>query len=121
MASVKIPTGYSLAWSGQYENMLRVERLKFVLPITLLLIFALLYMNTKSAFKATVVMLAVPFSAVGAIWLMYLLGYNFHCRLGGHDRAHGAGCGDRRVHAALPRPLTRRHEEARAHEHPQAT
>ena len=74
---VKVPTGYSLSWSGQYENMLRVrERLKLVLPVTILLIFGLLYMNTKSAFKAGIVMLAVPFSAIGAVWLMYVLGYN---------------------------------------------
>jgi len=76
-ASVNIPTGYSLVWSGQYENMLRVQnRLKFIVPLTLVLILALLYMNTKSALKSLVVMLAVPFSAVGAIWLIYLLGYN---------------------------------------------
>ncbi|HEX7343475.1 MAG TPA: CusA/CzcA family heavy metal efflux RND transporter [bacterium] len=76
-ASVKTPTGYSLIWSGQYENMLRVqERLKVIVPLTLVLIFALLYMNTKSSFKSLVVMLAVPFSAVGAIWLLYILGYN---------------------------------------------
>jgi Cu(I)/Ag(I) efflux system membrane protein CusA/SilA len=74
---VKVPTGYSMTWSGQYENMLRVkERLKLVLPLTLILIFGLLYMNTRSAFKASIVMLAVPFSAVGAVWLLYLLGYN---------------------------------------------
>ncbi len=74
---VRLPTGYSLTWSGQYENMLRVrERLKIVIPVTIMLIFLLLYMNTKSAFKAMVVMLAVPFSMVGAVWLMYLLGYN---------------------------------------------
>jgi Cu(I)/Ag(I) efflux system membrane protein CusA/SilA len=76
-ASVKLPTGYSLSWSGQYENMLRVkERLKFIVPLTLVLIFVLLYMNTKSTFKSLLVMLAVPFSAVGAIWLLYLLHYN---------------------------------------------
>jgi Cu(I)/Ag(I) efflux system membrane protein CusA/SilA len=69
--------GYSVLWSGQYENMLRVkERLKIILPFTLVLIFGLLYLNTKSAFKASLVMLAVPFSAVGAIWLLYFLGYN---------------------------------------------
>jgi Cu(I)/Ag(I) efflux system membrane protein CusA/SilA len=74
---LKVPTGYSLNWSGQYENMLRVkERLKIILPITLVLIFGLLYANTKSAFKATIVMSAVPFSAIGAFWLLYLLGYN---------------------------------------------
>jgi Cu(I)/Ag(I) efflux system membrane protein CusA/SilA len=77
VAAVKVPTGYSLTWSGQYENMLRVrERMKLVLPITIVLIFALLYMNTRSAAKAGIVMLAVPFSAIGAVWLMYVLGYN---------------------------------------------
>ncbi|MBI2837054.1 MAG: efflux RND transporter permease subunit [Acidobacteria bacterium] len=74
---LSLPSGYVLQWSGQYENMLRVrERLKVVVPITLALIFILLFANTKSAFKATVVMLAVPFSAIGAIWLFYFLGYN---------------------------------------------
>ncbi|MEW5807090.1 MAG: efflux RND transporter permease subunit [Acidobacteriota bacterium] len=74
---LKLPTGYSLVWSGQYENMLRVrERLKVILPVTILLIFMLLYMNTKSAFKTLVVMLAVPFSLVGAVWLLWLLDYN---------------------------------------------
>lgn len=75
--NTKLPTGYSLIWSGQYENMLRVkERLKLIIPITVILIFLLLYMNTKSVFKSFLVMLAVPFSVVGAVWLMYLLGYN---------------------------------------------
>jgi len=74
---VALKSGYSLEWSGQYENMLRVrERLKLVVPITVLTIFFLLYMNTRSAVKAGIVMLAVPFSVVGAVWLMYLLGYN---------------------------------------------
>jgi Cu(I)/Ag(I) efflux system membrane protein CusA/SilA len=72
-----LPTGYTLTWSGQYENMLRVrERLKLVVPITFFLIFVLLYMNTKSAIKAGIVMLAVPFSVVGAIWYLWLLGYH---------------------------------------------
>ncbi len=74
---LKIPTGYSLAWSGQFENMLRVrDRLRVVLPITIFLIFFLLYMNTRSPIKAGIVMLAVPFSLVGAIWLLWILGYN---------------------------------------------
>ncbi|HEY4563516.1 MAG TPA: efflux RND transporter permease subunit, partial [Thermoanaerobaculia bacterium] len=74
---VSLPTGQSLQWSGQYENMVRVrERLKIVVPVTLALIFVLLYANTRSAFKAMVVMLAVPFSAVGAVWLFHLLHYN---------------------------------------------
>jgi copper/silver efflux system protein len=76
-SALKVPTGYALAWSGQYENMLRVkERLKLILPLTLVLIFGLLYLNTKSSFKAAVVMLAVPFSAIGAVWLLWLLDYN---------------------------------------------
>ncbi len=74
---LSLPSGYSLEWSGQYENMLRVrERLKVVLPLTVLVIFFLLYMNTRSAVKAGIVLLAVPFSVVGAVWLMYALGYN---------------------------------------------
>jgi len=76
-AELKLPTGYSIVWSGQYENMLRVrERLKIVLPVTIAVIFLLLYTNTKSAFKSLVVMLAVPFSLVGAVWLLWLLNYN---------------------------------------------
>src|SRR5512143_2151689 len=76
-SKVPLKQGYVLQWSGQYENMIRVrERLKLVIPITLVLIFVLLYMNTRSAFKASLVMLAVPFSAIGAIWLFYILDYN---------------------------------------------
>ena len=74
---VQVPTGYSMIWSGQFENMLRVrERLTLILPLTLVLIFGLLYLNTKSAFKASLVMLAVPFSAIGALLLLMMLGYN---------------------------------------------
>ena len=74
---MQLPTGYSLQWSGQFENMLRVrERLKVVVPLTVLIIFTLLYMNTKNVVKAGIVMLAVPFSLIGAIWILYILGYN---------------------------------------------
>src|SRR5574341_2662993 len=74
---VKLPPGYTLAWGGQYENMQRVkERLFLVVPITLFLVFLLLYMNTRSLAKTFIIVLAVPFSAIGAIWLLYLLGYN---------------------------------------------
>lgn len=76
-ASVAVPPGTSLTWSGQYENMQRVaERMKVILPLTLGLIFGLLWLNTRSAFKASVVMLAVPFSAVGAVWLLWFLDYD---------------------------------------------
>jgi Cu(I)/Ag(I) efflux system membrane protein CusA/SilA len=72
-----LPAGYALTWSGQYEAIERVrERLKIVLPLTLFLIVALLYANTKSTAKTLIVILAVPFSAVGAIWFLYALGYN---------------------------------------------
>ncbi len=74
---LKLPTGYELQWSGQYENMVRVrERMKVVMPLTLFLILFLLHLNTKSWIKTGIVMLAVPFSLVGAVWFMYLLGYN---------------------------------------------
>ena len=75
--NLKLPAGYALLWSGQYEAMERVEaKLEVVLPITLFLIFALLYGNTKSLPKTFLVLLAVPFSAVGAIWFLYALGYH---------------------------------------------
>ena len=74
---VKVPPGYSLVWSGQYEAMQRVkERLKFMVPVTLFLVILLLYFNTKSAVKTFIILLAVPFSAIGAVWLIYLSGYN---------------------------------------------
>lgn len=74
---VNLPEGYLISWSGQFENMMRVkERLKVVIPITLLLIMFLLYFNTKSWVKTSIVLLAVPFSLIGAVWLLVLLGYN---------------------------------------------
>ena len=74
---IQWPAGYTAVWSGQYESIERIrERLKIVLPMTLFLILALLYLNTKSWVKTLIILLAVPFSAVGAIWLLYLLGYN---------------------------------------------
>ncbi|HZS59311.1 MAG TPA: CusA/CzcA family heavy metal efflux RND transporter [Gemmatimonadaceae bacterium] len=74
---VTLPDGYYLEWSGQYEYMLRAtERLKVVIPVTLLLVIVLLYFNTRSVAKIAIVLLAVPFSLIGAFWLIYLLGYN---------------------------------------------
>ena len=76
-AAVKLPSGYALEWSGQYENMQRVtERLKLVVPFTLFLILFLLYANTKSLAKTLIVVLAVPFSVIGAVWLLWALDYN---------------------------------------------
>jgi len=74
---VPLPPGYTLVWSGQYENMLRVwDRLLIVVPITILIILLLIYFNTRSLAKTLIIFLAVPFSAVGAIWFLYLLDYN---------------------------------------------
>ena len=74
---LQLPQGYGLLWSGQYENMLRVrERLKVVLPLTLFIIAFLLYMNTKSMVQTGIVLLSVPFSLIGAVWLLWALGYN---------------------------------------------
>ncbi len=74
---VQIPPGYHLVWSGQYEYMERAkERLKIVIPLTLLIVFILLYFNTAHVGKVFIVLLAVPFSLIGAFWFIYLLGYH---------------------------------------------
>ena len=74
---IQLPSGYSIFWSGQYEYMLRAkQRLAIVIPLTLLIIVLIIYLNTKSAIKTSIVMLAVPFSLVGAFWMIYLLGFN---------------------------------------------
>ena len=75
--SVKLPPGYTLEWSGQYEYMQRAsERLRIVIPVTLGLVIVLLYLNTRRAAKVGIVLLAVPFSLIGAFWLLWLLDYN---------------------------------------------
>jgi Cu(I)/Ag(I) efflux system membrane protein CusA/SilA len=75
--TVKFPPGYYIQWAGQFEYLLSAEkRLAVVVPFTLLIIFLLIYMNTKSLVKTAIVLLAVPFSLVGAFWFLYLLGYN---------------------------------------------
>ncbi len=77
VASLIIPAGYRLEWSGEYEYLVQTrERLKIVIPLTLFVIFVLIYFNTKSIIKTAIVLLAVPFSLVGSFWLLYLLGYN---------------------------------------------
>src|SRR5213075_2692395 len=74
---VQFPPGYYIQWAGQFEYLKSAEqRLRIVVPFTLLIIFVLIYMNTKSVAKTFIVLLAVPFSLVGAFWLLYLLGYN---------------------------------------------
>jgi len=74
---IKLPQGYSLIWSGQYEYMQRAaKKLALVIPLTLLLVILLLYFNTKSFVKTGIILLALPFSMVGAIWFLYFSGYH---------------------------------------------
>jgi copper/silver efflux system protein len=75
--TIKLPSGYNIFWSGQYEYMLRAQqRLMIVVPLTLLIIILIIYLNTRSAIKTAIVMLAVPFSLVGAFAVIHWLGYN---------------------------------------------
>ena len=74
---IKIPPGYRLTWSGQFEYMERAaKRLKIVVPATLLIIFTLLYIHFRNAIEPLIVMLSIPFGLIGGIWLVYLAGYN---------------------------------------------
>jgi len=76
-SQLRVPAGYTFQWSGQYEAMERVrQKMLVVVPITLFIVFFLIYLNTKSLPKTLIVLLAVPFSGVGAIWLLWALGYN---------------------------------------------
>jgi Cu(I)/Ag(I) efflux system membrane protein CusA/SilA len=80
---IDLPAGYSLLWSGQYEYMIRAQkRLMLVVPATLLIIFLLLYLNFKNITESLIVMLSVPFSLTGGLWLLYLLGYNMSVAVG---------------------------------------
>jgi Cu(I)/Ag(I) efflux system membrane protein CusA/SilA len=81
--TVEFPPGYSIVWSGQYEYMQRAQkRLQMVVPITLLIIFLLLYFNFKNIGESLIIMLSLPFALVGGIWLMWLSGYNMSVAVG---------------------------------------
>src|SRR5206468_8635110 len=74
---IQYPPGYYIEWTGQFQYLQAAkERLKIVIPFTLLIIFMLIYISTRSVVKTAIVLLAVPFSLVGAFWLLYVLGYN---------------------------------------------
>jgi len=82
-AKIKLPPGYSMVWSGQYEYMVRSQkRLMMVVPMTLAIIFLLLYLNFKNIGESLIVMFSVPFSLTGGLWLMYFLGYNMSVAVG---------------------------------------
>ena len=75
---LKLPQGYTLQWSGQWENQIRAkERIQFLMPIVFLIIFVMIYLVTKDFAEAFVVMLSVPFALIGGVYLIYALGYNF--------------------------------------------
>ena len=81
--AITFPPGYNIKWSGQYEYLERAKaRLKVVIPLTLVIIFLLLYFNFKNITESLVVMLSLPFSIVGGIWFMYLLDYNLSVAVG---------------------------------------
>ncbi len=76
-AHIKLPPGYNIIWSGQFEYMEQARaRLMVIIPLTILIIFVIIFLSTKSLIKTGIVFLAVPFSLVGAFWFLYLLGYN---------------------------------------------
>ena len=80
---VKLPTGYSIAWSGQYEYMERaMARLKLVLPLTLTLIFVLLFLTFRTFWQPLLIMATLPFALIGGYWLLYLLHFNLSVAVG---------------------------------------
>jgi len=75
--TIELPIGYNIAWSGQYEYMLRAQqRLMLVVPITLLIVILIIYLNTRSFVETLIIMLSVPLALVGSFWMLYLYGYN---------------------------------------------
>ncbi|MGQ9424319.1 efflux RND transporter permease subunit [Gilvimarinus sp. F26214L] len=82
-SELELPPGYSITWSGQYEYMLRAkEKLTYVVPLTLAIIIVLLYMNFRRFAEVAIILGTLPLAVVGAVWLMYLLGYNFSVAVG---------------------------------------
>tara|TARA_B110000211_G_scaffold28755_3_gene29117 strand:- start:603 stop:2660 length:2058 start_codon:yes stop_codon:yes gene_type:complete len=80
---IDLPVGYSLNWSGQYEYMLRAkEKLMYVIPLTLMIIIVLLYLNFRNITEVAIIMATLPLAVVGSIWLLYLLNYNFSVAVG---------------------------------------
>ena len=80
---IKLPAGYSISWAGQYQYLIRaVDRLQFIVPLTLVLIFVLLYLNFRNMTEALMVMGALPLALVGGVWLLYILDYNLSVAVG---------------------------------------
>ena len=113
--AIQVPQGYNVLWSGQFEYMMRAQqRLLIVVPLTLLIIILIIYLNTKSLVKTSIVLLAVPFSLVGAfLAIAYPRLQPKRRRVGGIDRAGGSRCGNRRGDVALSRPRLRTMDQTR--------
>ncbi|MBE9563673.1 MAG: efflux RND transporter permease subunit, partial [Proteobacteria bacterium] len=80
---IKLPAGYSISWAGQYQYLIRaVDRLQFIVPLTLIMIFVLLYLNFRNMTEALMVMGAIPLALVGGVWLLYILDYNLSVAVG---------------------------------------
>ena len=80
---ITLPAGYSISWSGQYQYLIRAtERLKFIVPLTLIMIIVLLYLNFRNMTEALIVMGALPLALVGGVWLLYVLDYNLSVAVG---------------------------------------
>jgi Cu(I)/Ag(I) efflux system membrane protein CusA/SilA len=102
---VKFPAGYYITWSGQFEYMQRaIATMKVVMPLTLLIIFLLLYLNFRRVTESLIVMLSVPFALVGGVWLMWALGYNLRSPWPSASSRWRGGGANRRGDADLPRP-----------------
>jgi Cu(I)/Ag(I) efflux system membrane protein CusA/SilA len=82
-STLKLPAGYSITWSGQYEYMQRAKaRLNYVVPLTLAIIIVLLYLNFHSIMQVSILMCTLPFALIGSIWLMFFLQFNFSIAVG---------------------------------------
>jgi len=115
---VRVPAGYSVSWSGQFEYLQRATaRLKVVVPATLLIIFVLLYLTFRHFQEAALIMATLPLALVGGFWLMYLLGYNMSIASAvGFIALGGVGGGDRSRDAGVPQPGDQRPGDGRAPE-----
>ena len=117
---VQLPPGYHLEWAGQYRYLLRMkERLQYIIPLTLFLIFLLLYLNFNSWKEPLIVFLAVPFSLIGAVWLLWLLGYNLSIAVwvGMIALAEGSDLGGKAIGQGRACPLRRYGMERNADAH----
>ena len=104
-ASVPLPPGYSLRWSGQFEYLERANRrLQVLIPITLVIIFLLLFLHFRNVTETTILMVTLPFAVIGGVWLMAILNFNMSIAVGvGLIAVAGLAARNGRRHAGLSR------------------